>query len=94
MNTLKTVSLKFIYYLLGIFPIMMLFWGKDQVPYSIISAAFAFIAIHFLRRELKRFQPVHERNVTEFVAIGLFMAFCIFLVFNRFGADWFAQIGN
>ena len=89
---LKTVVLKFAYYLLGICPILMIFWGADKPVYSFISAGFAFIAIHFLRRELKKFQPVHERNITEFVALGLFLALCLLLVLNRFGADWFAAL--
>ena len=94
MNTLKSVSLKFIHYLLGICPLLMLFWGKEQAFYSIASAAFAFIAIYFLRRELKKYQPVHERNLTEFIAIGLFLAFCLLLLLNRFGMDWLGRIGN
>jgi uncharacterized membrane protein len=91
---LKAVAFKFAYYLLGIFPVLMIFWGKDYGPYSIVSAAFTYIAIIYLRRELIKRQPVNEGNLAGFIAFGLFLVLCIVLVFNKFGMNWLTRIGN
>ena len=81
---LKSVALKFIYYVLGSIPIIFLILGKDHLYYSVFATIFAFIAVHYLKREVKKLQPVHEKNLTEYIAIGLSLAFYVSLVFSRF----------
>ena len=81
---LKTVALKFVYYVLGGIPIIFLILGKDHLYYTVFATIFAFIASYFLRREIKRYQPVHERNLTEYIAIGLSLALWASMAFSRF----------
>ncbi|MFC5269176.1 hypothetical protein [Adhaeribacter terreus] len=81
---LKAVALKFAYYVLGGIPIIFLILGKDHLYYSIFAAIFAFIAVHFLKREIKKVQPMHERNLTEYIAIALSILLFASLVFSHF----------
>lgn len=81
---LKATTLKFAYYLIGAMPILFLIFGQKHPGYSFFAAGSAFIASHFLRREIKKLQPVHEWNLTEFIALGLLVILWSILVFNRF----------
>jgi hypothetical protein len=82
LHFLKAVTLKFAYYVLGGFPILFMILGKDHLYYSMFATIFAFIAVYFLKREIKKLQPVHERNLSEYIAIGL--SLLVFISIYRF----------
>ena len=88
MHTLKAVSVKFAYYALGIFPVLFLILGKNNVFYAFAAAIYALIANHFLRNELKKRFPIQERNLSTFLALILFVISVVLLIIFRFGATW------
>jgi len=86
MHTLKAVSVKFFYYAIGILPMLFIFLGKENPVYAFAATSYAFVANHFIRKELKNRFPIFERNLSTYIAIGLFVltvAFLFFLVVSK-----------
>jgi hypothetical protein len=85
MQLLRAISLKLLFYALGLLPLTVLILTvKLQTWPAILGLACAFLICFFLRRQIRKVQPVYEFNATELIAICIFISVCL-IGFTIFG---------
>ena len=79
MQILRVVSLKLLFYAVGLLPLIALFFAiKLQNWSAFLGLGGAFVICFFLRRQIRKIQPVYEFNATELVAMCIFISICLF----------------